>query len=172
MAPESWEPGYACRVLDADDHEALHYLFARCSDFFELVGGAPAGDEEVDDFLTDCPEDRSEEDLHCFGVFAGDDLLAAVSAFADHPSPGCWWISLFLVDPGLRREGMGRAFYGALAEWFEEQGARRVELGVHEPNDGGRRFWEQLGFEYLRPGPDVTERDGPPVATDVLYVLL
>ena len=170
-APESWDPTLDCRALDSDDAEALLALFVRCASFFELVGAAP-GDEEVDDFLTDCPPDRTEEDLFCFGVFAGDDLVAAASTFRDYPSHGCWWIGLFVVDPDVRGVGVGRSFYDALASWFADQGAHGVQLGVQAPNEGGRHFWERLGFEFARPGRPVVEGVRTPVPTDVLAISL
>lgn len=171
-SPECWEPTLRCRAIDFDDAEALADLFARCHDYFELVQGAPAGDEEVDDFLTDCPQDRTEEDLFCFGVFAEDDLVAAASSYRDFPAEGCWWIGLFLVDPERRGAGFGRAFYEALAMWFIDEGADEVQLGVLEPNEGGRIFWERLGFEFLRGGRPLTEGVPRPVATEILSMRL
>jgi GNAT superfamily N-acetyltransferase len=172
LPPESWEPSLECRTLDADDTGALTALFERCHGYFELVQDVPAGDEEVDDFLTDCPQGRTEEDLVCFGVFSGDDLLGVASTFRDFPTPGCWWVGLFLVDPDRRREGFGRAFFEALTAWFGSQGASSVQLGVLEPNHGGRLFWERLGFEFVRVGRPVTEGVAQPVPTDVLGLRL
>ncbi len=171
-APEGWDPSLQVRPIDADDAEGLSSLFARCADYFELVQGAPAGDEEVDDFLTDCPEDRTEDDLYCFGVFAGDELVAAASNFKDFPDPDTWWIGMFLVEPDRRGTGLGRAFFEALYDWFLDQRALEIQLGVLEPNEGGREFWVAMGFEHLRPGRPVVEGVPRPVPTEVLSLRL
>lgn len=63
---------------------------------------------------------------------------------ADRPRVG--FISELFVQPDARRRGTGRALVEAAFDWFRRADVGSIELHVLVGNDGGRRFWEQLGF--------------------------
>jgi GNAT superfamily N-acetyltransferase len=58
------------------------------------------------------------------------------------------------VAPEVRRTGVGRALIEAVERWAAGWGARRSVLWVVVDNAGARRFYERLGFEVVRDGPD------------------
>ena len=167
-APEPLSPDLSCRRLSEDDSADITALFERNEEFFVLAQGAPADEEETEDFLTDCPIGRSEEDLRCYGVYRGDELLAVASCFLHHPEQGTLWISLFLVDEVERGAGFGRGFYDALERWAVAEGGAAFQLGVVSANAVAFAFWERMGFRWLRQGRPIIEGHGRPVPTEVL----
>jgi ribosomal-protein-alanine N-acetyltransferase len=70
------------------------------------------------------------------------------------------------VDPGRRREGLGRSLLEDLLGRFAGQGARRARLEVSTENRGAIAFYEKLGFarvgrirDYYSPGADAFEME-------------
>jgi GNAT superfamily N-acetyltransferase len=53
------------------------------------------------------------------------------------------------VDPAARGTGTGSALVGAVRDWAAAQGATFVRLGIIEPADQLRRFYERRGFVAL-----------------------
>jgi GNAT superfamily N-acetyltransferase len=53
------------------------------------------------------------------------------------------------VDPVARGTGTGAALVGAVRDWAAAGGATFLRLGVIEPADALRRFYERLGFVAL-----------------------
>lgn len=55
-----------------------------------------------------------------------------------------------VVDPGCRRQGLGRRLVAAFEAWALGQGVSGFELTVYDFNDEARRFYEALGYAPLR----------------------
>ncbi len=56
-------------------------------------------------------------------------------------------IQQILVDPGLRRQGIGQALMRhTLRVCFEEHGVHRMQLFVEEPNTPAVAFYRKQGF--------------------------
>ncbi|TGD78824.1 GNAT family N-acetyltransferase [Hymenobacter wooponensis] len=56
------------------------------------------------------------------------------------------YIAETIVREAYRRQGLGRALFGAAKDWLTAQGADHLELQVAVANPAGRRFWESQGF--------------------------
>lgn len=71
------------------------------------------------------------------------------------------------VEETARGGGAGRALVEAAARLAVERGCCRIDLNVVEGNDGGRRFYEGLGFKaaegWLPYRLPLLERDEGPV---------
>lgn len=58
------------------------------------------------------------------------------------------WIEELYVDDEFRNKGIGKEFFEFLKN--ELQGKiKRIRLEVGDENDGAKRLYEKLGFEYL-----------------------
>jgi ribosomal protein S18 acetylase RimI-like enzyme len=57
-----------------------------------------------------------------------------------------------VVEPGLRRQGIGRALMAAADEWLRERDIDSVELNVWDFNEGALRLYESLGYCVQRVG--------------------
>lgn len=53
------------------------------------------------------------------------------------------------VDPSHRRSGVGTALVGQVMEYARQQGADRVELGVHRFNEEAQAFFATVGFGVI-----------------------
>lgn len=56
----------------------------------------------------------------------------------------------FGVDERCRRQGIGRALFGAIRELAREHGLNRIELNMWEFNEGALKFYEAIGFSTYR----------------------
>jgi ribosomal protein S18 acetylase RimI-like enzyme len=63
---------------------------------------------------------------------------------ADKPKIG--FVSELFVRPEARRRSAGRSLVDAAFDWFRRADVGSIELHVLVGNDGGRKFWEELGF--------------------------
>ncbi len=57
------------------------------------------------------------------------------------------WIQRLAIDPRARRRGVARALVAELERRLRARGCQQVNLLVYGANDGGRRFWEDVGYE-------------------------
>lgn len=73
------------------------------------------------------------------------------------------------LDAAYRGEGLGRHLFDHLVEWARSKGSKRIELQFIEGNEGGRLFWDRMGFRpyarkcvcYLEPGDASPSSDAP-----------
>jgi GNAT superfamily N-acetyltransferase len=75
---------------------------------------------------------------YVFGVLT--DLAPTLFA----PQLGGMVMDLY-VQPNVRRRGVGRALYEALAAWFRENDILTIEWDVAFNNPAGRAFWQSVG---------------------------
>ena len=55
-------------------------------------------------------------------------------------------IGYLFVDPGSRRQGLGRKLFDAVATWAAGQGVDHLEMTVLAANREAADFWRALGF--------------------------
>lgn len=99
---------YTVTRLAPADAPQLQRLYERCSDYHIAHEGTPtrptAGEEE----LSSLPPGRSADDKFSFGIHsAGGELVGYIELFRDYPAEGDWWIGLVMLDPAVRRRGLG-----------------------------------------------------------------
>ncbi len=60
------------------------------------------------------------------------------------------YVTDIVVDPTLRRSGVGRALFEALKTWFCERGISHLELQVAHNNPVSQAFWRAVGcVDYM-----------------------
>lgn len=59
------------------------------------------------------------------------------------------WIYYVSVDPGYRRQGIGRQLVKAGEQWLTERGVVKVNLMVRETNTQVATFYERIGYEPM-----------------------
>ncbi len=73
-----------------------------------------------------------DSDGWCLFVAEGDDgLLGQIAGDLREPAPvfepdTYGYVTDMVVDPGARRQGIGKALFSALEEWFQERGATHL----------------------------------------------
>jgi GNAT superfamily N-acetyltransferase len=153
-SPRTTRSGFRFARLTLADAPELQALYERCTDYHMAHEGTPtranAGEEE----LTSLPPGRSAEDKFPFGIYSPDaDLAGYLELFRNYPAEGEWWIGLLMLDPQLRRRGLGSDIFRSASEWAAENGARAIQLAVLQQDAAARRFWQRQGFELLRHRP-------------------
>ena len=141
-------------ALTEADAPALQRLFDRCSDYFELLEGRPAGPAAALAELRDGPPERVPHDLFTLGIDGGAGELAGfIGALRHHRRPNQWYLGFLLLAPAWRGHGFGSTAYWAFQHWAAGQGAQSLLLAVLAENERGRRFWQSLGFGSPRSYP-------------------
>ena len=118
------------REFTLDDYEAARRLW----DVAEGLGPVPRYEVEL--------KLRRDPELFLVAEEAGDLVGVVMGSFDGRRA----WIFRLAVDPGRRREGIGRGLVAELEHRFVALGAPKVNLLVFTGNPGGRRFWEALGY--------------------------
>lgn len=136
-------------ALTADNGDLLQTLCEKCSDYFELIQGYPAGPAESQSLFTALPEGKDYGDKFLLGIFSTDTrkLIGVIDLIRDFPTGGEWVLGLMLIDPEFRASGLGSQVCQSLASWCQSRGAMSIRLGVVEDNSAGLRFWQKSGFE-------------------------
>jgi GNAT superfamily N-acetyltransferase len=123
----------------------LQALLERCSDYYALVEGNPAGPTAaIDEF--DLPPHISRDDIFILGFREGDDLIAEMSLLRNYPKPTEWWVALFVVQPESRGRGIGARICEATFSWIASIGGMAIVMFVDEENPRGQKFWQSLGL--------------------------
>jgi len=146
--------------LGPADIPQIQRLFERCTEFFQLVNGAPPGPEDGEKELNAIAPGRTIDDVFCFGVFDGDRLLAFAGLSRDFPKPSEWWLGLLLIDPAERGRGLGARIHQELVDWIAAQSGTMLWIAVQTQNVDGERFWRRIGFEERERQPYVVPRTG------------
>ncbi len=138
-------------VLTANDGDKLQMLFEKCTDYFELIQGYPAGPAESQSLFSALPEGKAYKDKYLLGVFsnATDWLVGIIDLIRDFPTCGEWMLGLMLLDPDYRALGIGSQVFQAITGWCQSSGAASIRLGVVEDNTAAVRFWQTMGFKEI-----------------------
>ena len=159
MAVPATLGGLEARALDDADVPALQDLLERCADFVLLDEGEPPGPDAARETLAAVPPGHSLDDRLVVGLAeaGATRLVGVLGLLRGYPTREAWWIGLFLLDPSVRRRGIGAAVVADTVAWLRREGCGEVLLAVLERNPDAQRFWERAGFAVL----DRRPRKGP-----------
>jgi GNAT superfamily N-acetyltransferase len=141
-------PGLNAVVRDMEprDEQAVLTLFDACEDWFTAATGQPAGPGDVQSLYYSLPEGADFDDKRLLVVADGARVVGLVDAVLRHPAAGACSVGVFLLHPGCRRQGLGRALAGLLLEEARGQGVSSVVATVTEGWRPGREFLTAMGF--------------------------
>jgi len=128
------------------DREAVAGVMAQAADYFRLWLGRPAGEAEVDDFLTGGPPDTDPATAQRLGLFVDGHLSGLAEMTLGFPGPGDAYLGLMILSPHIRGQGHGHAFLAHIEATARASGAPMLYLAVLAANPLGRAFWEREGF--------------------------
>ncbi|MGL4610405.1 MAG: GNAT family N-acetyltransferase [Trueperaceae bacterium] len=148
--------GYGVRILTLQDKEKLQSLFTHCEDYHLLSEGERLQGHEGEKALEGRPPKQPVSDMYKIGVFNSENLIAFIDIAKHYPEQESWHIGLFLIDQGLRSQGIGHKVLRGLEGWLTEQGAKKIMLSVLEENQAALRFWQREGFTHTNILPPVT----------------
>lgn len=142
---------YSVHQLSLEDIEAIQELFEICLDYMLLVDGHPADPSGVEEDFLFVPPGKSQNDKIVFGIMdQQNDLVGLLDALRGYPEETAWWIGLLLFVPEVRSQGLGQRVVQGFAEYVRSNGGQAIMLGVVEENGRAYKFWEGMGFEFVR----------------------
>ena len=66
-------------------------------------------------------------------------------------SGDCGYVADLCVRDEHRGQGIGRALYGKIRDWFLARGLRAIEVQIVRANPASQAFWRKMGFgDFLR----------------------
>ncbi len=89
------------------------------------------------------------------GVFLRDsaiyDLIGVIKGRIDYENNEEAWISSILIDSSYQKKGIGKRSIGSIMQLLNKSyDVRRIYIGIIAGNKVGKKFWQNLGFDYLR----------------------
>ncbi len=94
----------------------------------------------------------------------GERIVGMVAIDGEDLGPGIAHLRWFIVDDGVRGQGVGRELLDAAVRFSDRQGCGQIQLWTFRGLDAARRLYEAQGFELVeeRPGrqwgPEVMEQ--------------
>lgn len=147
----------AAFALGEADIPHLQRFFERNPEYFITVGGdLPQHDTAKNEFFDRPPAEMPYDKVYVLGFLdAAGDLVAMTSLVENLFAKHVWHVGLFVVATSLHGAGIAHAFYAALEEWLQKQGALWIRLGVVKGNVKAEGFWRRQQFVEVRCRHDV-----------------
>ena len=152
-------PEWEIRPVVGDDFNKVLALLERCSDFYTLDGVQPTLESLRQD-MAELPPRCTPEQKHYAALWKEGAPWIVLDLVESYPRPKTLFVGLFVMDPALRRQGVGRAVMTALLKAAKPAGFDRVRLACLLDNLNGHAFWQAMGFRDLRQGTLLGERSG------------
>ena len=115
----------------ADEADVIQ-LWKRCN----LI--VPQNDP-ADDIATKI---KVQPELFLVGVRDGRVIATVMAGYEGHRG----WINYLAVDPGLRRQGIGRSLMDTVEKKLRKIGCPKINLQVRTSNASVIEFYEHIGF--------------------------
>jgi ribosomal protein S18 acetylase RimI-like enzyme len=139
-----------CR-LQPEHTEPLQRLFDQCADYAMIVDGESVSPTAAEEIFHSVPAGRSLSDKFLYGFFnRKGDIVGVLEGIRHYPNDKTWWIGLLMLAPEVRGHGLGRKLIQGFSEYMRSEQGMSIMLGVVEDNRAAYRFWQQLGFEFVR----------------------
>ena len=142
-------PEWEIRPVGEDDFDAVLAMLERCSDFFDL-SGVPITAELLRQDMAELPPRCAPGQKHYMALWKDGAPWMVLDLVEGYPRPKTLFVGLFVMDPALRRQGVGRAVMTALLKAARGAGFDRARLACLLNNPNGHAFWQAMGFRDLR----------------------
>ena len=143
-------PEWEIRPVTGEDFDAVLALEKRCGEFFELLDGAPVTAESLRQDMAELPPRCTPEQKRFAALWKDGAPWIVLDLVEGWPRPKTMFVGLFVMDPTLRRQGVGRAVMTALLKAAKGAGFERVRLACLLDNPVGHAFWQAMGFQDLQ----------------------
>jgi len=142
---------YSVHRLSLEDIGAIQGLFEKCLDYMLLVDGRAADPDTVAEEFQSVPPEKSYADKFVFGIVnLQNDLAGLLDTLRGYPDETTWWIDTRLLVPEIRSQGLSQMVVQGFAEYVRASGGQAIMLGVVEENERAGKFWNRVGFEFVR----------------------
>ncbi|MEV0205181.1 GNAT family N-acetyltransferase [Streptomyces sp. NPDC050788] len=149
------------RELRPEDEAGVARLFAACEDYFVAATGVPALPADVQSLYYTLPEGADPDQKRLLVLCRGaGDVVGLVDVVDRWPDVGTCSVGVFLVAPGVRRQGVGAGVARRLIEEAAGRGMRTVVATCPGGWEPGLGFLRSLGFEIGGPEEQAAETVG------------
>ncbi|KOU80819.1 hypothetical protein ADK94_27950 [Streptomyces sp. XY593] len=153
------------RPMRPEDEPEVARVLAACDDYFLAATGSSALPADVQSLYYSLPDGADFEQKHLLVLCDGPTVVGVVDVVAGHPDRlGCS-VGLFLLDPAVRRTGMGTRVAQHLLREAATRGMQYVTATCPQSWAPGRAFLAKMGFEVSAPAQD----SGPTVGNRLRY---
>ncbi len=138
------------RAIDRDELALVQRLHERCADFWTLVEGEPPGPGLAEELMHEVPPGGTIDHKHVLGAPDGrdDELVALLDLYDGYPEPHAWYVSLLVLAPEARGNGLGHELFAYGEAYVRARGGRALRLIVQEQNPRALAFWLREGFVF------------------------
>lgn len=145
------KPDYFIRTLRPDHQESVQTLLVKCSDYYLLVDGETCSPIAAEKLYNATPPGKSLKEKFLYGIWQKTgEIIGVLEGMRNYPTESVWWIALFMLNPTLRGQGLGREIIEGFIEFTRVDNGKTIMLGVVEDNKSALFFWEKLGFNIVR----------------------
>ena len=102
--------------------------------------------DEVKTIFTALPPNTNLSQKYVLGFYGNKKLIAFMDLIVGYPTRKSGMIGLFMVEPNLQGQGIGRKIIEKILEVLKSLGLENCEIGVIENNVEGLKFWKKMGF--------------------------
>ena len=140
-------------TLDAKaDYKRVADLMHRASDYVAMETGKANNPGFVHSALTDSPPNCGPDDIFLRGLERPDGTLAGFAGSIRHfPEQGHWYMGLLILDPNVRRQGLGYTAAKHVINEARADGAPCIRIAVLDVNKGARPFGINWGSNMSAP---------------------
>ncbi len=142
--------GIRLERLSTKDIQAVAGIYRACDDYFRLLKGDIANPEDVADFFSSLPPNRTLQDKYSLGIFKESTLIGVIDIIVGYPEKDIAYIGLMLINPLARGNNVGRLAHKLLIDWLENKAIGEIQLSVVESNLGASTFWDKLGYVFQK----------------------
>lgn len=154
-------PGWEIRPVTGDDFDVVLALLGRCHDPSEMPDGASVTARRLRADIADPPPRCTVEQKHYAALWKDGAPHIVLDVVEGYPRPRTLFVERFVIDPALRRQGIGRAVIAALLKAAKGAGFDRVRSACLLDDSDGHAFWQAMGLQDLRQGKLMDEQSYP-----------
>ncbi|ARI77901.1 GNAT family N-acetyltransferase [Halobacillus mangrovi] len=138
--------------------EAIREAFDRWENDPALISLTRPNQSQADIELTKTVsfEDLTErvKDHHIYLIYLDGQLVGEMNYMIDPPHlfkkvPQTAWIGITIGEAEARGKGIGRLSIKHLEKEIEQEGLRRIELGVFEFNESAFQLYKKMGYQEI-----------------------
>lgn len=100
--------------------------------------------------LSDMEEEFMNPDTTSVFVKLDDTYIGVLDYLMENPNDQHPWLGLLIIHGDYKGYGFGSQAYALYENEMCNRGVKNVRIGVIKENEKARRFWESLGFLYIK----------------------
>lgn len=131
------------KELTKNDIPAIRELFFSCNDYFTLIDGVSVCGCRAEVELDNADDGRKH--YKC-GIYSGSILIGVMFAIEAYPTLHSFTITLLLISPSYRNQGIGKQVLSLIEDIAREKGYDKIIVGIDEINSQAIQFWVRNGF--------------------------